>query len=55
MELKEIDRLKKYSTEADLLKIVQEIDDKVIFRSYNREQILYLTMAFLLGETGRRS
>ena len=40
MELKELEELKKYNTEAGLLKIVQEIDDKVIFRSYNNEQIL---------------
>ena len=40
MELKELEELKKYDTEADLIKIVQEVDDKVIFRSYNNEQIL---------------
>ncbi len=38
----ELDRLKKYSTEADLIKIVQEIDDKIIFRGYNNEQVLSL-------------
>lgn len=42
MELKELEKLKKYSTEADLIKIAQEIDDKVAFRGYNNEQILSL-------------
>lgn len=42
MELKELDRLKKCSTEDDLIKIVQEIDDKVIFRGYDNEQVLSL-------------
>ena len=40
MELKELDRLKKYSTEDDIIKVVQEIDDKVIFRGYNIEQVI---------------
>lgn len=42
MELKELDRLKKYSTEDDLIKVVQEIDDKVIFRGYSIEQVISL-------------
>ncbi len=41
-KMTELDRLKKYSTEADLIKIVQEIDDKIIFRGYNNEQVLSL-------------
>lgn len=40
MEIKELEVLKKYSTEADLIEIAQQIDDKVIFRGYNNEQIL---------------
>ena len=40
MELKELEKLKKYNTEVDLIEIVQEIDDKVTFRGYNNEQIL---------------
>ncbi len=37
---KGIRSIKKYSTEADLIEITQQIDDKVIFRGYNNEQIL---------------
>lgn len=40
MELIELEKLKKYNTEVGLIKIVQQIDDKVIFRGYNNEQIL---------------
>ena len=42
MELKELERLKNYNTETDLVKIVQEIDDRVLFRGYNSEQIFCL-------------
>lgn len=38
----ELDKLKKYSSETDLIRIVEGIDDKVIFRGYTREQILCL-------------
>ncbi len=39
MELKELEKIKKYSTEADLIKIVEEINNKVIFKWYNSQQI----------------
>lgn len=42
MELEELKELKQCNTEADLLKLLQEIDDKVIFKGYNIEQILCL-------------
>lgn len=42
MELKELEYLKKCNTETDLIKLIQEIDDKVIFNGYNFEQMLYL-------------
>ncbi|MDE7254527.1 MAG: hypothetical protein K2O32_16515 [Acetatifactor sp.] len=42
MELKELERLKNCNTETDLVKIVQEIDDRVLFRGYNSEQIFCL-------------
>lgn len=42
MELKELEKLKKCSSETDLIKIAQEIDDKVTFRGYNSEQIFCL-------------
>lgn len=40
MELKELEKLKNYNTEVGLIKVIQEIDDKVVFRGYNNEQIL---------------
>lgn len=42
MELSDVEKLKKYETENDLVKVVQEIDDKIVFRGYNKEQVLYL-------------
>lgn len=42
MELKELDDLKNYCSEDNLIKAVQEIDDKVIYKAYNKEQILCL-------------
>ncbi len=42
MELAELNELKKYSTETELIKIAQEIDDKVNYRGYNSEQIFCL-------------
>lgn len=42
MELSDLEKLKKYETENDLVKIVQEIDDKIVFRGYSKEQVLYL-------------
>ncbi len=42
MELEELKELKQCNTEADLLRLIQEIDDKVIFKGYNIEQILCL-------------
>ena len=35
MELEELKELKQCNTEADLLRLIQEIDDKVIFKGYN--------------------
>ena len=40
MRLDELDRLKEYSDEDDLLKISEEIGDKIRFRGYNQEQVL---------------
>lgn len=42
MELNELDKLKKCSTETDIIKIVEEIDDKVIYKYYTGQQILSL-------------
>lgn len=42
MELKELERLKKYRTESDLIKIVEEINDKVIYKCYSSQQIISL-------------
>ena len=42
MELKELEELKKCNTEIDLIKLIQEIDDKVIFKRYRFEQIFCL-------------
>lgn len=42
MKLDELERLKKYNNEGDLLKISEEIGDKIIFRGYDQEQILFL-------------
>ena len=42
MELKELERLKKYRTETDLIKIVEEINDKVIYKCYSSQQIISL-------------
>lgn len=39
MKLEELEKLKKCTAETDLIKIVQGIDDKVLFRGYNSEQI----------------
>lgn len=40
MEIKELEKLKKYNNEVDLIQIAQEIDDKVAFRGYTNEEIL---------------
>ena len=42
MELSDVEKIKKYETENDLVKIVQEIDDKIVFGGYSKEQVLYL-------------
>ncbi len=39
MELKELEKIKRYRTEADLTKIVEEINDKVIYKCYTSQQI----------------
>lgn len=47
MELNEIEKLKKYNTEADIIKIAQYIDDGVIFRKYNKKEILCIVNELL--------
>lgn len=42
MELKELEELKSYNTESDLIRIVAEITDKVIFKGYDRQEIISL-------------
>ena len=42
MRLDELERLKKYRDEDELLKISEEIGDKIRFRGYNQEQVLCL-------------
>ena len=37
-----LEKVKNYETENDLVKILQEIDDTIVFRGYNKEQVLYL-------------
>lgn len=40
--LEDLEKLRNYKAETDLIKIVQEIDDRVIFRGYTDEQIFCL-------------
>lgn len=40
MEQEKLEELRKQGTEADLVKTVEEIDDKVIFKCYTNQQIL---------------
>lgn len=42
MEQEELEELRKQGTEADLVKTVEKIDDKVIFKCYTNQQILGL-------------
>lgn len=42
MRLNESERLKKYNNEDDLLKVSEEIGDKIMFRDYDQEQIICL-------------
>lgn len=42
MELSELKKIKKYRTETDLIKVVKEINDKVIYKRYTSEQIFSL-------------
>lgn len=42
MELKELERIKKCRAEADLIKILEEINDKVIYKHYSGQQIFSL-------------
>ena len=47
MRLDELERLKKYRDEDELIKISEEIGDKIIFRGYNQEQVLCLVNELL--------
>lgn len=38
----DLEKVKNYKTENDLVKILQEIDDTIVFRGYSTEQVLYL-------------
>lgn len=40
MELEELEKLKKCDKEDDLIEIVEEIGDKIIFRGYSQEQVI---------------
>lgn len=42
MEFNDLERLKNYDTEKDLIKILEEIDDTIVFRGYSKEQVLDL-------------
>ncbi len=45
MELKELEKIKKFRTETDLIKIMEEIDDKVIYKCYTSQQMdMYIRM-----------
>lgn len=47
MELNELERLKKYVDEGDLIEIAEEIGDKITFRGYSQEQIICLATALV--------
>lgn len=36
----DLEKVKNYETETDLVKILQEIDDAIVFRGYTTEQVL---------------
>ena len=40
MELDELEKLKKYDKEDDLMELAEKIGDKIIFRGYNQEQVI---------------
>ena len=42
MRLDELEKLKEHKTKKERMKALEEIGDKIIFRGYNQEQILYL-------------
>ena len=42
MRLDELEKLKEHKTKKEIMKALEEIGDKIIFRGYNQEQILYL-------------
>ena len=42
MEFNDLEKLKNYDTEKDLIKILAEIDDTIVFRGYSKEQVLDL-------------
>ena len=41
MKLKEVSEIEKCTNEDKLIKILEEIGDKVIFRGYQEEQVIY--------------
>ena len=42
MKLKEVSEIEKCTNEDKLIKILEEIGDKVIFRGYQEEQVILL-------------
>lgn len=42
MELKELEKLKTCDKEYDLIEFAEEIGDKINFRSYSQEQVIYI-------------
>lgn len=38
----DLEKVKNYETENDLVKILQEIDDTIVFKGYSTEQVLCL-------------
>lgn len=42
MELEELEKLKKCDKEDDLIELAEEIGDKIIFRGYSQEQVIYI-------------
>ena len=47
MRLEEIDIIEKYENEDELIKVVEEIGDKIAFKGYQEEQVVAVVNAFL--------
>lgn len=47
MKLEEISALEKYDSEDELIKVTEKIGDKIAFKGYQEEQVIYLINAFL--------